>query len=118
MHQVVESLAVLEEIVNSTEDTEDTEREDPDPDNGDNGGPTANEESEQTEECGNGIDNQDGTSELPRRNGRPERSIRTSDEDEPVLRQRDLEEDDFIKLSEVLNDTTIFAMGNSVENDN
>ena len=93
MHQVIEANAVLEEVVDTTHDAEHTEREDPHTDDGDNVGQLAAlEETPDTEAGGKDIDDQDGTSKLPRGDGRPEGTVGTSDEDEPVLSQGDLEE--------------------------
>jgi len=76
------------------------------------------EPSEKTEEGSNEIDNQDGTGQLPRWNGRPERTIGTGDEDEPVLGQGDFEEENFIEITKVLNDTSILVgLGSVVVNE-
>lgn len=69
VHEVVESNAVLEEVVKTTHDAEDTEGEDPDTDNGHDGSLTADEPAEEAEEGGDDIDNQDSSRQLPRRNG-------------------------------------------------
>lgn len=111
MHEVVESYAVLEDVVDTTHDAEDTEGEDPDTDNGHNGGLSTNEPTEDTEESGNDIDDENSAGELPRRNGGPERTVGTSDEDQPVLSQGDLKEDDLIETTKVLDDTTVLAVG-------
>lgn len=111
MHQVVEADAVLEDVVDTAHDAEDTERENPDTDNGDNGGLATNEPTPDTEEGSDEIDDKDGTAELPRGDRRPERTVGTGDEDEPVLSQRDLEEEDLIETTEVLDDTTVLATG-------
>ena len=105
MHQVVESRAVLEEVVDSTEDAEDAKREDPDSDNSHDRGFAGDEEAENTEAGGDDIDNQNGTGQLPGRNGRPEWSVGTSDEDQPVLGQGDFQEQDRVDVSEVLDNT-------------
>ncbi|KAK1239494.1 hypothetical protein MKX07_008982 [Trichoderma sp. CBMAI-0711] len=57
----------------------------------------------------NDVDDQDGTAELPRGDGRPEGAVGTGDEDEPVLSEGDLEEDDLINVTEVLDDTAVLA---------
>ncbi|KUI57714.1 hypothetical protein VP1G_10929 [Cytospora mali] len=112
MHKVVESNAVLEEVVDTTHDAEDTEGEDPDTDNGDNGGlASTNEPSEDTEQTGNNVDDEDSTAQLPRGDRRPERTVGTGDEDQPVLSQGDLEEDDLINVTEVLDNTTVDTTG-------
>lgn len=111
VHEVVESSAALHEVVKTTHDTEDTEGENPDTDNGDNAGLATNEPTEDTEECGKDIDDQNGAGKLPRRNGGPERTVGTSDEDQPVLSKRDLEEENLVDLTEVLDDTTILRVG-------
>jgi hypothetical protein len=46
-----------------------------------------------------------------RGNGGPERTVGTGDEDQPVLSKRDLEEEDLVDLTEVLDDTTILRVG-------
>lgn len=107
VHEVVEASAVLEEVVDTTHDAEDTEGEDPDTDNCDDGGVggAGKEPTEQTEEGGKDIDNQDGTGQLPRGDGRPEGTVGTGDEDEPVLGEGDLQEEDTVNGTEVLDDT-------------
>ena len=109
MHEVVESNAVLEEVVDTTLDAEDTEGEDPDTDHGDNGSLVTLEPSEDTEEGSNDVDDEDSASQLPRGDGRPEGTVGTGNEDEPVLSQGDLEEDDLIKVTEVLDNTAVDA---------
>ena len=112
VHKVVETGASLHEVVETTHDGEDTEGENPDTDNGDNGGVTVlNEPTEDAEEGGNDIDDQDGAAELPRGDGRPERTVGTGDEDEPVLGQGNLKEENLIDVTEVLDDTTILRVG-------
>lgn len=112
MHEVVKSSAILENVVDTAHNTEDTKGEDPDTDNGDNGGLTSvGEPSEDTEESGNDIDDQDGAGQLPRRNGSPERTVGTGNEDEPVLSEGDLKEDDLVQVTEVLDDTAVLAVG-------
>lgn len=65
MHEVIEADAVLEDVVETTQDAEDTEGEDPDTDDCDDGCLATNKPTEQTEECSNEIDNQNGTAKLP-----------------------------------------------------
>ncbi|PMB73754.1 hypothetical protein BM221_001179 [Beauveria bassiana] len=111
VHHVVESGRALHEVVETTHDGKDTERENPDTDNGNNGGLAVLEPSKDTEESGNDIDNQNGARQLPRGNGRPERSVGTGDEDEPVLSEGDFEEENLINVTEVLDDTTVAVVG-------
>ena len=106
VHKIVEALATLEEIVDTAHDAEDTEGEDPDTDDSDDAGLATNEPTEDTEEGGEDVDNQDSTRQLPRGNGRPEGTVGTGDEDQPVLGKRDLEEEDLVADTEVLDDTT------------
>ena len=111
VHEVVEALAALEEVVDTTHDTEDTGRVDPDTDNGDNGGVAVLEPTPDGEAGGDDVDNENGTGELPRGEGRPERSVGTGDENEPVLSEGDLEEENGIHVTEVLDDTTVGSAG-------
>jgi len=107
VHEVVEADGALEEVVDTTHDAEDTEGENPDTDDGDDTGLTTDEPTEETEEGSNDIDDQNGAAELPRRNRRPEGTVGTGDEDEPVLSQGDLEEEDLVENTEVLDDTAV-----------
>ena len=66
VHDVVEASATLQEVVQAAHDAEDTEGEHPDTDDGDDVSATVLEPTEDTEEGGQDIDNQDGTSQLPR----------------------------------------------------
>jgi hypothetical protein len=111
VHQVVKSSAALHEVVETTHDTEDTERENPDTDDSDDAGLAANEPTEDTKEGGKNIDDQDGTRQLPRGDGRPEGAVGTGDEDEPVLSKRDLKEENLVDLTEVLDNTTVLRVG-------
>ena len=111
MHQRIEATRPLQEIVNPTEDTEHTEGEDPDPHDRDDGRLTTDEEAEETEEGGDDIDHEDGAGQLPRRDRVPEGTIGTRDEDEPVLREGDLQEEHLVADTEVLHDTAIVALG-------
>jgi hypothetical protein len=111
VHEVVKAGAALHEVVETTHDTEDTERENPDTDNSDNAGLATNEPTEDTEEGGKDIDDQDGAGKLPRGNGGPEGTVGTGDEDQPVLSKRDLEEENLVDLTEVLDNTTILRVG-------
>jgi hypothetical protein len=109
VHEVVEASAALHEVVKTTHDAEDTEGEDPDTDNTHNVSALADKPTEDSEESGQDIDNQDGAGELPRGKRRPEGAIGTGDEDQPVLSERDLEEDNFIDGTLVLSDTTVLT---------
>lgn len=109
MHEVVESGGSLEQVVDTTHDAEDTKGEDPDTDDGDNRGLATNEPTKQGEEGGDDVDNQNGAGELPRGEGRPEGAVGTGDEDEPVLSESDLEEEDLVHDTKVLDDTTVLA---------
>jgi hypothetical protein len=110
VHKVVECNGVLEEVIDTTEDAEDTEGEDPDTDNSDDGGLMVHatlEPTEETEEGSKGIDDEDSAGKLPRGEGRPEGTVGTGDEDEPVLSEGDLQEEDLVTVTEVLDDTTL-----------
>ena len=107
VHHVVERYTVLEQIVDTAHDTEDTEREDPNTDNSDDGGVATNEPTEKTEESSDNVDAENSASQLPGWDAAPERTVGTSDENEPILRQRDLEEEDLITDTEVLDNTTV-----------
>ncbi|KAH6608110.1 hypothetical protein Trco_004423 [Trichoderma cornu-damae] len=111
MHEVVEARAALEEIVETAHDGEDAKGENPDTNNGNNAGLLANEPAKDTEEGGDDVDDQDGTAELPRGDGRPEGAVGAGDEDEPVLGEGDLEEDDLVDVTKVLDDTAVLATG-------
>ncbi|CAF3594394.1 unnamed protein product [Fusarium graminearum] len=110
VHEVIEAGAALHEVVETTHDTEDTERENPDTDNSDNASLATNEPTEDTEEGGKDIDDQDSARQLPRGDGRPEGTVGTGDEDQPVLSKRDLEEENLIDLTEVLNDSAVLTV--------
>src|SRR5690606_15215998 len=103
--------AALHEVVEATHDGEDTEREDPDTDNTDDVDAVvvATEPTEDSEQSGNDVDHQDGTGQLPRGDGGPEGAVGTGDEDEPVLGERDLEEDNLVDVTTVLGDTAVLA---------
>lgn len=109
MHEVVKAGAALHQVVETTHDGKDTERENPDTDNGDNAGIAVDKPTEDTEEGGNDVDQENGTAKLPRWDGRPERTIGTGDEDEPVLSEGDLEEENSVTITKVLDDTTVLA---------
>ena len=61
VHEVVETNAVLEKVVHTTQYAEDTEGEDPNTDNRDNGGLATDEPTEETEKGCNQIDDKDST---------------------------------------------------------
>lgn len=110
VHEVVETRGALHEVVQTTHDAEDTEGEDPDTDDGNNRGVAlVIQPAEETEEGGDDVDDQNGTAELPRGDGRPEGTVGTGDEDEPVLGEGDLKEENLIDVTEVLDNTTIVA---------
>lgn len=109
VHEVVEAGAALQEVVETTHDGEDTEGEDPDSHDGDNAGILTNEPTEDTEEGGDDVDDQDGAAKLPRRKRRPEGTVGTSDENQPVLSERDLKEENLVDVTEVLDNTTVLA---------
>jgi len=109
VHEIVEANTVLEKEIDTSHDAENTKGEDPDTNDSDNGGFTTNKPTKEGEERCEKIDDQDSTSQLPWRDWRPERTVGTSDEDQPILSKRDFQEDDLIENTEVLNDTTILA---------
>lgn len=112
MHEVIKAGGALHEEVETTHDGEDTEREDPNTDNGDNGGLlTTLEPTKDTEESSNDVDEENGAGQLPRRDRGPEGTVGTGNEDEPVLSERDLEEENLINVTKVLNDTTVTVVG-------
>jgi hypothetical protein len=111
VHKVVKASAALHEVVETTHDTEDTEGENPDTDDSDNAGLATNEPTKDTEEGGKDIDDKDGAGKLPRGDRRPEGTVGTGDEDQPVLSKRDLEEENLVDLTEVLDNTTVLRVG-------
>lgn len=113
VHEVVKARGALHEVVETTHDAEDAEGEDPDTDNSDNRSVAVvvAEPAEQTEEGGDDVDDQNGAGKLPRGDGRPEGAVGTGDEDEPVLGKGNLEEENLVEVTEVLDDTTIMATG-------
>ncbi len=112
VHEVIEAGGALHEVVETTHDGEDTEGENPDTDNGNDGGLLAGlEPTKDTEEGGNDVDKENGARQLPRGNRGPEGTVGTGDEDQPVLSERDLEEENLIKVTEVLDDTTVTVVG-------
>jgi len=107
VHEVVESNRSLQQVVDTTHNAENTKGENPDTNDGDNAGMRVLEPTKESEKGSDNVDEQDGTAQLPRWDGRPEWTVGTSDKDEPVLSQGDFEEEDFIKVTKVLNDTSI-----------
>jgi len=105
MHHAIETSGILKEVVDTGHDAEDAEGEQIDTNDSNDGSLSSDEPTEQTEESSDEIDDTDGTSELPRGDGAPERTVSASDEDEPVLSECDFEEEDFITLTKVLDDT-------------
>ena len=104
MHERVEARALLQQEVDAAHDAEDAEAEDPHAHHGHDAGPAADEEAEQAEEGGQQVHDEDGARQLPRRDRGPEGPVGARDEDEPVLRERDLEEEDLVDGAEVLHD--------------
>lgn len=105
--EVVEAFRGGHHVVRTTHDTEDTEREDPGSDNSDDVSPVLREPAEQGETGGDDIDDEHGTSQLPRGDRRPEGTLSSGDENQPVFSQRDLQEQDTVQRTEVLDDTTL-----------
>lgn len=118
--EVVQPGNVSEDSVDGGNNNGDTNRVGPDDDNSDNAGVAVSGEggrvsrvsdllvgrgqpAEDTEESSQDIDTEDGADELPGRIG----LATTGNEDQPVLSKSDLEEDDTLGVTEVLNDTTI-----------
>jgi len=78
VHEVVETSAALQDVVETAHDAEDAEREDPSTDDSDNGGLVAVlEPAENAEQSGDDVDNEHGARQLPRGNRRPEGTIGT-----------------------------------------
>lgn len=117
--EVVEPGNLVEEVVDHGDDNRDTDRVSPDNDNGDNVDPavsaevvgagwvglvkTARQPTEQAEDGSHDIDTEDSSHELERRPC----LASTGDEDEPVLSEGNLEEEDLLDGTEVLDDTTV-----------
>lgn len=119
--KVVESRDDREDVVGDSEDDGDTNGVTPDDNDSDDVDITvdgvlvgvgaagvglvvfAGQPAEDTEEGGQGIDNTDGTNQLP---GRPSLST-AGDEDEPVLSEGNLEEQNLLGGTEVLDDTEV-----------
>lgn len=113
----------VQEVVDQSHDNEHSEGESPDTDNSDNVGPAtvvtlsvdggigASEPSEETEDGGQDVDSEDGADQLPR--WPCPASVGTGDEDEPVLGKGDLQEEDSLNVSEVLDDTSVVDVESS-----
>ncbi|TLD21338.1 hypothetical protein PspLS_09068 [Pyricularia sp. CBS 133598] len=111
VHEVVKALTVLENVVETSHDAENTEGEDPDTDDGNDVSHfVADEPTPDGEARGDDVDDENGTSKLPRRNGRPEGTVGTGDEDQPVLSKGDLKENDSVDLTVVLDNTTVLTV--------
>jgi len=112
----------VEEVVDNGDDDGNTDGVAPDDDNGDDVGVAveglgelrhgvvegnlvgvAGQPTEDTEEGGKGVDGTDGDDELPRGEG----LTTTGDEDKPVLSKGDLEEEDLLDVTPVLDNTTV-----------
>ena len=63
----------------------------------------ASQPAEDTEQGGDDIDDEDGADQLPRWEG----VASTGDEDEPILSERDFQEQNLLDVAEVLDDTTV-----------
>lgn len=112
MHEVIEAGGALHEVVKTAHDGEDTKGENPNTDDSNNGGLlTALEPTKDTEESGNDVDEENGARQLPRGDRGPEGTVGTGDEDEPVLSEGDLEEENLVDVTKVLDDTTVAVVG-------
>ncbi|KAJ6439395.1 LOW QUALITY PROTEIN: fungal specific transcription factor [Purpureocillium lavendulum] len=116
--QVVQPRHLVEDVVDDGNKDGHTKRVEPDHHHGDNVGPPvgalleavgrddnhglAREPSEQTEHGGDDVDAQNGAHQLPRR----PRLASARDKDEPVLGERDLQEEDALDCAEVLHDAS------------
>lgn len=117
--EVVDPVDALQTIINDGDEDDDAQRVQPDDDDGDNVGPAvgrvvkgrgrrrphdaaaaARQPAEQAEDGGDDVDAQDGEAELPRR----PRLAAARHEDEPVLRQRHLQEEHLLDGAEPLDD--------------
>jgi len=117
--QVVEPSNAVEQVVDDSNNDRDADRVSPNHDNSDDVGPAvaalvhvvgrvvdrrvAGQPAEETEDRRQGIHTEDREDELPWRPG----LAATRDEDEPVLGQRDLEEQDLLHGAEVLDDAAV-----------
>lgn len=81
VHEVVKPDRVLEDVVNTAHDAEHTEREDPDTDNRDDRSlVTALKPSEDTEESGQNVNDENSAGQLPRGKRGPEGTVGTGKE--------------------------------------
>jgi len=127
--KVVQSGDGGEDVVDHSDDDSDTQGVTPDDNNGDNvdvvvvgesvgsrvrgvGLGPATEPAEDGEQSGQDIDNENGNNQLPRGPG----LTTTGDEDQPVLSKGNLEEDNLLRRSPVLDDTTIGQEHGSTDN--
>ena len=119
--KVVEGGDLGKDVVDNGDDDHNTNRVTPDDNDGDNINiavpgegssavrasvgllDTTAQPSENTEEGGDDIDTKDGTNQLPRGHG----LSTTGNEDQPVLSQGHLKEENFLRRTEVLDDTTV-----------
>lgn len=118
--EVVKGWDAVKEVVDDGDDDGDTDGVAPDNHNGDNVDPSVlalvvggvwvgrdwvtRHPAEDTEDGSEGVDTEDGTDELPVGEG----LATTSDEDQPVFSKGNLEEEDFLNGTEVLDDTTVW----------
>ncbi|GJD02139.1 hypothetical protein ColKHC_10964 [Colletotrichum higginsianum] len=109
MHEIIEASTVLKEVVDTGADAEDAEGEDPDTNDSDNVRRAVLKPAPDGEAGGENVDNQNSSSQLPRGEGRPEGTVGTGDENEPVLSEGDLEEDNLVEVTVVLDDTAVGA---------
>jgi hypothetical protein len=117
--ELVEPCDLVQEVVDNGDDDGDTDGVGPNDDNSDDIHPavlalvegglgvslveSAGQPTEQTEESSNDIDSKDGADKLE---GRPCFTT-TRNEDEPVLGKGNFEEEDFLHIAKVLDDTTV-----------
>lgn len=126
--EAVQGRDTAEDVVDEGNDDRDTDRVGPDTNDRDNVRPStvgsgervpvgsAREPAEETEDGRDGVDTQDGANKLPA----GERDVRlataeTGDKDEPVLGERNLEEENLLGVAEVLDDTTVVQEQGSAE---
>ncbi|KAH3668242.1 hypothetical protein OGAPHI_001996 [Ogataea philodendri] len=108
VHESVELIRLRHDNVSTTKNTEDTERPDPHSGNGNDVVPVLRPPSEQGEHSCNDINDEHSTRQLPRWHGRPEWTSGSGNENQPVLSQGDLQEQDTIDGTEVLDDTSLW----------
>lgn len=114
--EVVESFRSRHQVVSTTHDTEDTKRPNPGSDNSNNVSPVLRPPTKQGETSGNDINNQDSTRQLPRWNRRPEWTLSSSNENQPIFSLRNLQEQNTIQTTKVLNNTTLWQQHGSQSN--